>query len=578
MKTADQLKQFINDYETGIRTAAAELKEARLPELTEEGFTEFEQSGNRSVYEAKYFFRRKLLFVFGMKAILDGGQEDYRQLERVLLAVCEEISWALPAHVRRDIDDDWIHTVDLFAAETAQTLTELLDVLGSRLSEAVKKEVRRNVLARVLEPFVDSKPPYRVFEECSNNWNAVCNGALGCTALSIWQGEPVKLAVLLARLNKSLKMFMDGYQKDGACEEGLGYWTYGMGYYAVYADRFRQYSGGRYDLLSGEKCRRIMEFQQKCYFASGHSLSFSDGKSDSRFRVGLTSYFAMRHKTVTFPDFRLAAGIDDDHCYRWALGYRDWLWTRDYIDRLKTDTGDCIAEQPVYGCEVFRDTQWMICNGAGKTGAAIKGGHNDEPHNHNDVGSFYMVNRIGELLSDLGAGEYTKDYFREKRYDFLCNSSRGHNVPLINGTCQLAGKEHRADFSADGSGSALVSFGDAYQAGIIKAIIRRFDFDPATGILIVEDEFIPSAATFSITESLVTRQEVKIEGNLVWLGDAGILEVNEPDCEIEIKKELFTNHADKDEEISLIQWNVPLTHTSGKIPVKSRFTIVSRDT
>ena len=64
---------------------------------------------------------------------------------------------------------------------------------------------------------------------------------------------------------------------------------------------------------------------------------------------------------------------------------------------------------------------------------AAKGGNNGESHNHNDVGSFLYLAGDEMLLTDLGAGEYTRDYFGEKRYDILCNHSFGHSVPVIDG-------------------------------------------------------------------------------------------------------------------------------------------------
>lgn len=54
----------------------------------------------------------------------------------------------------------------------------------------------------------------------------------------------------------------------------------------------------------------------------------------------------------------------------------------------------------------------------GRTGIAFKGGNNDEPHNHNDIGSFLLTVEGEVFLTDLGCGEYTKEYFQpDTRYD-----------------------------------------------------------------------------------------------------------------------------------------------------------------
>ena len=70
------------------------------------------------------------------------------------------------------------------------------------------------------------------------------------------------------------------------------------------------------------------------------------------------------------------------------------------------------------------------CNWKASDAFAIKGGNNGEPHNHNDVGSFLYFIGEEEIISDLGAGEYTKAYFGPERYSVLCCSSRGHSVPI----------------------------------------------------------------------------------------------------------------------------------------------------
>ena len=48
---------------------------------------------------------------------------------------------------------------------------------------------------------------------------------------------------------------------------------------------------------------------------------------------------------------------------------------------------------------------------------ATKGGHNDESHNHNDVGTITVYADGEPLLVDPGMGIYTKNHFNENRYD-----------------------------------------------------------------------------------------------------------------------------------------------------------------
>lgn len=76
---------------------------------------------------------------------------------------------------------------------------------------------------------------------------------------------------------------------------------------------------------------------------------------------------------------------------------------------------------------------------------AVKGGHNAESHNHNDVGNFVVYKNKTPFLIDAGCIAYSAKTFSEERYSIWCNSSKYHNLPLINGYEQIAGAEHCAE-------------------------------------------------------------------------------------------------------------------------------------
>ena len=75
---------------------------------------------------------------------------------------------------------------------------------------------------------------------------------------------------------------------------------------------------------------------------------------------------------------------------------------------------------------------------------AAKGGHNNESHNHNDVGSFVVYSNGAPVLIDLGRDTYTSQTFSSRRFELMNNRSLYHNVPLINGCEQHDGREYKA--------------------------------------------------------------------------------------------------------------------------------------
>lgn len=231
---------------------------------------------------------------------------DLSGLEWVLEQICAETCWALPAHVKRKKDEKWKITLDLFACETAQSLLEIAFLLRNDLRPELLCRIWKESSRRVLQPFLIQENGAFWWETSKSNWNAVCCGSVGAAACYASELFPVlfpnaesiesinqNCEQILTRVTRDLSCFLASFGEDGACMEGLGYWEYGMSYFSMFAELLKEKTGGKTDLLDGKKQRKIMEFQQKCYFPGGNTLSFSDGDSKSRYRMGLTCHFAM---------------------------------------------------------------------------------------------------------------------------------------------------------------------------------------------------------------------------------------------------------------------------------------------
>lgn len=552
----ERLKQFLVNYEQKIEKIAEELRDKPVPSLTEELFSRFEQDGNRLAYENVYFLRRKYLATFGMLAVLKKRKEDIWYLEQILTSICEEECWALPAHVNRKKNINWRITIDLFACETAQTVSELCSLLNERLSKKCLQRVKTEVEQRIFEPFYESEIPYAFWETCAENWNSVCAGSIGSASIYWMKDTPKRLETCLKRIMTALKNYLNGFGDDGVCMEGLDYYTYGMTYYTGFAAQLKEYSKGKYDLLASEKMKKIALFYQSCFFEGGRTVSFSDGSKDSYFKVGLACFLAQNFQGVTVPNLKMAGTFDSDSCFRFMACYRDIIWTKEYLEKLNSLP---LKSEIQTSTEivVFPISQWCICQGAFQSGMAVKGGTNQEPHNHNDVGSFFYVLGSDMLLEDLGAGEYTADYFGEKRYDIFCNSSFSHNVPILCEIGQSAGANYRCqEFIADGEGKVKMRLEKAYSVLGLTSFWRTLFFDKKTGILKIEDKFL-TEKELSITENLVTKYPIEIFKNTIRI------QGKETACKITIdldsenisKEEiLHKNHQGIEEIVTCIRW------------------------
>lgn len=632
----EEQRRYIRELYGQIKEAEQQMKDKPIPRLMEKDFYLFHETGNRLVYENAYFGRRKYLTVYAIltlwsRELYEQGitehhidlekEEDYvRHLEEILSEICRERFWALPAHVDFDKVDrpETELTIDLFAAETAQALSEIILRLHDRLSVKVVTSAACEVIRRVVQPFILSDMPYSWWETDRCNWSAVCAGSIGMTAVNVdalRRMMPSDNAVnrllgqlpadwkesCLNRVCDALGCYLDGMETDGACTEGLGYYNYGMSFYAAFAQMCESDSslmGGGRQLMYREKCEQIALFQQKCYFRSrfggGISISFSDGSAHESFLPGLTAYLRYCYPQVQTPDYALARPFDEDACYRYLTNERNISWLVKYAsDEADDNIEDAMeggADHQQEHQQVSRPTanllpaaQWCICQDENGNGFAAKGGNNDENHNHNDIGHFLCVYNGEMLLTDLGAGEYTKEYFSEKRYDILCNRSLGHSVPIINGEEQCAGKAYCAGMFAweEEERTLTIEFAGAYRSGDIQKIVRRIRMcgnqdsmendtesvlpeaqkNEAPKMKIeIQDVFTGNENTRSILENLVTEYKPTVhDGEIVIKGRHGRCCITLLDYGgemIQIIPCAHKNHAGKIQTIYRIVWGV----------------------
>ncbi len=461
IKTSEHFQKTLAE----LKENAALYLQQPLQVLPYSLFKLFVETGSRKEYETAYFEHRDRLNTFAILTLAEGKQESIGALEDTIWGICDEYTWSLPAHLddNRNIfegnfktSQNWgfedkmakdRRTLDLFACETGFALAEILSLLENKLSPLVVCRGRQETFQRILGPYSDLKSSCW-WETATMNWAAVCAGSIGAAALYVIEDQRI-LALVLQRVLGTLEYFLEGFGEDGACLEGMDYWNYGFGFYTYFGALLKQRTAGKIDLFQGEKIERIALFPQKCYLAGNSVVSFSDTQLTVKYQPSLTGHLKSFFHEITIPERRFAVGMNDGLRYRWASAIRNIIWDNDVILNNDVICNNSQIEHPaqIGSTCYFENAQWLISKKY-RDGIpvffAAKGGHNDEPHNHNDVGSFLFQVAGETLLVDMGSGEYTRQYFGAERYDFLCNSSRGHSVPIVEGQYQKAGGDYAA--------------------------------------------------------------------------------------------------------------------------------------
>jgi hypothetical protein len=386
---------------------------------------------------------------------LEGEGRFLDPLLDVAWAICEESSWAWPAH-QGDLAAMAHPVIDLSAAMTALYMAELDMLLGDHLDPALGRRIRHEVDRRCLAPYLARHDHWWLFDTPQgpvNNWTAVCNAGVAGAAIYL-EPDTARLAEILARAARSLDDYLSTFDEDGGSSEGPAYWSYGFGYYTVLAHLVGHRTGWKVDFLEGEHLRSISRFPLRTRLSPGLYANFSDCDQ----HVGLVrAHLNYLSRRLDLPDLaRLVreqpGGGEREAELTWAL--RDLFWHPEYVD------GDFVPGRHDW----FGGMMWMISRQDPANPSALvlatKGGHNGEMHNQNDVGNLIVHTETDSVIADIGRGRYTKSYFGPERYEHIANSSRGHSVPSPNGHEQVPGArhgarllEHRANDHAD-----LVSF------------------------------------------------------------------------------------------------------------------------
>lgn len=488
-----QLQQPIVDLELieEIRTAADGWLSQEIAELPMDIFNLFKLTGSRKEFEELYFSRRKRLTALGLMAIIQPEKQQYIEgLSQIIEKVCHEYTWCLPAHY----DDE--ASIDLFAAETAFTLAELAELLGDRLPSELLLTMKAEVFRRVLDPFMKQDNIW--WEQSEHNWASVCGGSIGAAALYYMRDDD-RLPSVLQRVAGAMQCYLQGFLQDGACLEGYGYWQYGFGYYVYFADLLYAYTEGKTNLFANDKVKQIALFQQKCFIGGKHVVNFSDSLPTSGIFMGLTHYLHQLYNEVTIPLKSFRASFTEDHCGRWAPAVRNLLWLQQH-----EGTAWQAASYPL------EQAQWLISTihqNERTISFAAKGGHNDEPHNHNDMGHFLIAINGKSVLLDLGSGLYTKEYFGEGRYNYICTSSAGHSVPIIAGELQSAGVDYDATLleltAGEQTDKMSLELSSAYKLEQLSSFIRTFTWDKGNAQLTLSDQFQFADQGEIVTERLI---------------------------------------------------------------------------
>jgi hypothetical protein len=468
-------RRFWESADSPTLAAVAARAEADLavawPAPLASHYARYFRDGNRTAYEDRVRERQRRLSRAALTAAWTGDVAWLDETIDGVLLLCEQSSWSWAAHddtftvhgsVTPTVTDPYL---DLGAGEVVGQLAWVDALLGEALdarAPGVRARVRHEARTRVLEPFVRRRDWHWLgLDGDVHNWNPWIHGNVLTATLGLVD-DPDEAATLVGLVVDGLDRFVASVPPDGAIDEGYSYWWNGAGRALEALELLSAATGGALDATGVPALRETARFPHRMQVDGPWYVNVADGPArppaDQPWHVlhrwgrllddpAVTAH-ADSHRRPGAPVVSEDAGLG-----RALLGLSTpgWVAATPVDPPLPRETW-----LPSVQLLVARET----AGSAEGLTLAVKGGHNGEHHNHNDVGSVSVALDGVPVVVDAGQPTYTAQTFGPDRYQIWTMQSGWHTVPVVAGVEQAAGPDHgaadvRVETSADRSSLSL---------------------------------------------------------------------------------------------------------------------------
>ncbi|MEV6343072.1 heparinase II/III family protein [Actinoplanes sp. NPDC051851] len=490
----------------GLRERAEADLVSPWPVPLASGYARYFADGDRDRYEQVVFARQARL---SRATVLAAATLEPAWLDEVIdgtVLLCEQSSWCWPAHddtftrhgaVLPTVTDPFL---DLGAGEVAAQLAWIDHLLGPLLDDRVpglRSRIRHEVDRRVLAPFERRRDWHWLgLTGDVHNWNPWIHGNVLVAALSLVD-DPARRARLVGLVTEGLERYAASLPEDGAIDEGYSYWWNGA-CRLIEAYDLLDWAAGHVPAEHAGRLRETVAFPHRVHLGGAWYLNHADGPAkpspDQPWHV---LYRAARRSGDRAAEAHAAAqrrpgepvAHESQGLGRLLRALTDPDWTA-----LPGGTAD---EGWLHRESWFPSTQVLVARSqAGSSGGltlAVKGGHNDEHHNHNDVGSFVVALNGVPVLVDPGRPTYTAQTFGAGRYEIWTMRSGWHNLPEIRGHEQGAGRDRAASYVATEAREAYaemsVELANAYPEAGVRSWRRTARLERAADTVTIRDEW-----------------------------------------------------------------------------------------
>ncbi|MST99536.1 DUF4962 domain-containing protein [Victivallaceae bacterium BBE-744-WT-12] len=425
------------------------------------------------------------LSIVGQSAMLTGREDLKQKARELVLAVSRTWDPESGSQMKR---------ADLQAANLLMGMGYCFDAAYDLMTPEERAEASKAIETRGRQFWVDANP-FRGNESQNHPWDRA--QALAFAAVTLAENpESREWFDFVADLYAT--RFLPSLGFDGENNEGLAYWSYGLGLAIRYVDLVKSVAGMNY--YTQPWLAKTARFPLYCAPPDGFWGSFADnGKPNHAARGPVNREFTRRLARQT-----------GDPVALWYAGF-----PRDGELQAQPPTG--IPQSVVYphiGLAVFNT---FLADGRENVAVGFHSGKFFAGHQHADQNAF-VINAYGDKLA-IDGGYY--DWYGSKHFKAYSVHTQAHNTILVNGEGQSWNKKDAdgrltATFDSPGFGYAA---GDASAPKVYNGKLSKFNrrlLFVKPSVVVIFDELAakePSTFRWQLLSHTEEMKDTRAEGS-----------------------------------------------------------------
>ncbi|MFW5682305.1 MAG: heparinase II/III domain-containing protein [Phycisphaeraceae bacterium] len=507
--------------------AGESAEQAPWPRLSATMLLGCARRGERAPYEKAHHGRREILQRLVLAECVENRGRFLDPVADAVWSICEESFWGWPAHIG-GLPDVTDHQVDLGVGESASLIAWSRYLLVDRLdrvSDKINARMFHETHARMLTPCLERDLAWMGFPAGTpNNWNPwICSNWV--TAVLVFETDHERRVQHMHKIARAMDRFLAGYGEDGGCDEGPGYWGRAGASLIEALLRIEQALDVPLRALQTTKLRNMARFVYHARISADYAVNFGDASSRVQPEAALVRQLAELTGDEQLRSYAATLRVTPGTSGRGSIARVIQSLTAHSEEPLAADPAAPWLDRDVYLPSIQVAVARIAAGSTDGLTLAANAGHNDQSHNHNDVGSFLVYADGLPLLMDVGVETYTQKTFSPQRYDIWTMQSQWHNLPQINGIDQAAGKEFAAkdiEYDADQRRTRFAfDLADAYpNEAKVTRWRRELVLDRTEGYVQCTDRYELEQVEGATTLHFMTPCEVNVQ-------DDGVLRLRE---------------------------------------------------